>query len=174
MDKKQVKTIAIAAVIFVVAIFGGVYVYTQKEAQLKSLDSEKTALYEQMQAKDSLMNDLESTFNEIENSLTFIKEKRSNLSIGEGEGVKDQKKELMADITLMNTMLEESSKKIDELEAKLKKSGVNMRAFEKRIAALNKDLNTQNTQIAELKQMVEQKDFQIAELETKINRNNFV
>ncbi len=172
MDKKQVKTIAIAAVIFVVAIFGGVYVYTQKEAQLKSLDSEKTALYEQMQAKDSLMNDLESTFNEIENSLTFIKEKRSNLSIGEGEGVKDQKKELMADITLMNTMLEESSKKIDELEAKLKKSGVNMRAFEKRIAALNKDLNTQNTQIAELKQMVEQKDFQIAELETKINEQN--
>lgn len=172
MDKKQVKTIAIAAAIFVVAIFGGVYVYTQKEAQLKSLNSEKTALYEQMQAKDSLMNDLENTFNDIENSLTFIKEKRSNLSIEEGEGVKDQKKELLADITLMNTMLEESSKKIEELEAKLKKSGVNMRAFEKRIAALNKDINTQNTQIAELKQMVEQKDFQIAELETKINEQN--
>jgi len=172
MDKKQVKTIAIAAVIFVVAIFGGVYVYTQKEAQLKSLNSEKTALYEQIQAKDSLMNDLESTFSEIENSLTFIKEKRSNLSIEKGEGVQDQKKELMADITLMNTMLEESSKKIEDLEAKLKKSGINMRAFEKRIAALNNDINTQNTQIAELKQMVEQKDFQIAELETKINEQN--
>lgn len=172
MDKKQIKTLAIAAVVFVVAIMGGVYVYTQKEAQLKSLDSEKTALFEQMQAKDSLMNDLESTFSEIENSLTFIKEKRSNLSIKEGEGVKDQKKELMSDISLMNTMLEQSSKKIDELEAKLKKSGINLRAFEKRIAALNSDINTQNTQIAELKQMVEQKDFHIAELETKINEQN--
>ncbi|WP_146161426.1 hypothetical protein [Mangrovibacterium marinum] len=172
MDKKQVKTIAIAAALLVVAILGGVYVYTQKEAQLKSLTSEKTALIEEMQAKDSLMNDLESTFTEIENSLTFIKEKRSNLSIEEGEGVQNQKKELIADIALMNTMLNESSKKIEELEAKLKKSGVNLRAFEKRIAALNKDINTQNTQIAELKQLVEQKDFQITELETKITEQN--
>jgi predicted nucleic acid-binding Zn-ribbon protein len=172
MDKKQVKTIVIAAVILVVAIFGGVYLYTQKQAQLKSLSSEKTALFEQMQAKDSLMNDLENTFSEIENNLTFIKEKRSKLSIEEGEGVKDQKKELLADITLMNTMLEESSKKIDELETKLKKSGINMRAFEKRIAALNSDISTQNNQIAELQQMIEQKDFQIAELETKITEQN--
>ncbi|WP_163714736.1 Cbp1 family collagen-binding glycoprotein adhesin [Mangrovibacterium lignilyticum] len=172
MDKKQIKTLVIAAVVFVVAIIGGVYVYTQKEAQLNSMASEKSDLFEQMQVKDSLLNDMEDTFAEIENNLTFIKEKRSQLSIQDAEGVQNQKQELVADIALMNTMLEESSKKITDLEAKLKKSGINLRSFEKRIAALNESINTQNTQIAELKQIIEQKDFQLAEFDAKVTELN--
>ncbi|RKD86334.1 Cbp1 family collagen-binding glycoprotein adhesin [Mangrovibacterium diazotrophicum] len=172
MNKKQISTIIIAAVIVVVAVIGGVYVYTQKEAQLKSLASEKSDLFQQMQMKDSVLNDMENTFAEIEKNLTFVKEKRSQLSIETGEGVKNQKEELVSDIALMNTMLDESSKKIEELEAKLKKSGINLHAFERRIAALNESINSQNSQIAELQQLVEQKDFQIAEFETKVNELN--
>lgn len=172
MDKKQMKTVIIAAAIFVVAIIGGVYVYTQKEADLKSLASEKSDLFQQMQMKDSVMNDMENTFAEIEKNLTFVREKRSQLSIETGEGVKNQKEELVSDIALMNTMLAESSKKIEDLEARLKKSGVNQRAFERRIAALNESINSQNSQIAELKQLVEQKDFEIAEFQTKVNELN--
>jgi len=172
MDKKQVNTIAIAAAILIVVIIAGVYMYTQKVAQITALTSEKTELFEQMQMKDSLMSDMEDTFTQIENSLTFINERKSQLTIENQEGVKNQKEELLADISLMNTMLVESSKKIEDLEAKLKKSGVNMRAFEKRIAALNASIETQNAQIAELKSIVEQKDFQIGELESKINEQN--
>jgi len=172
MDKKQIKTIIIATAVLIVAIVGGVYVYTKKEAELKTLAGEKSELIQQMQAQDSVRNELESTFAEIEKNLTFVKEKRSQLSIETGEGVKNQKQELVADIALMNTMLEESSKKIEELEAKLKKSGINIRAFERRINALNDNIDSQNKQIAELKQLVQQKDFQIAEFETKVNELN--
>lgn len=172
MEKKQTQTIVIALVIFVVAVLGGAYIYSQKEAQIKALVSEKTELAEQMQTRDSLMTEMEDTFNQIESNLTFVKEKRSSLSIENTEGVKDQKKELVADVQLMDQMLHESAKKIEELEAKLKKSGVNSRAFEKRIAALNKSIEDQNTQIAELKQMIEQKDFQLAEFQTKVEELN--
>lgn len=172
MEKKQTQTIIVAAAVLVVAFIGGAYVYTQKEAQIEALTSEKTELFGQLQTRDSLMVELEDTFTEIENSLTFVKEKRSALSIDNTEGVKDRKKELVADVKLMDEMLFESAKKIEELEAKLKKSGVNSRAFEKRIAALNKNLEDQNAQIAELKQLVEQKDFQLAEFQTKVDEMN--
>lgn len=172
MEKKQTQTIIVAAAVLVVAFIGGAYVYTQKEAQIEALTSEKTELVGQLQTRDSLMVELEDTFTEIENSLTFVKEKRSALSIDNTEGVKDRKKELVADVKLMDEMLFESAKKIEELEAKLKKSGVNSRAFEKRIAALNKNLEDQNAQIAELKQLVEQKDFQLAEFQTKVDEMN--
>jgi len=172
MDKKQIRTVIIAAAVLVVAIVAGVYVFTKKEAELKTLAGEKSELIQQMQSQDSVMNELEDTFAEIEKNLTFVKEKRSQLSIETGEGVNNQKQELVADIALMNTMLEESSKKIEELEAKLKKSGINLRAFERRINALNDNINSQNKQIAELQQLVEQKDFQIAEFKTKVKELN--
>ena len=115
MDKKQIKTLVIAAAVLLAVIVGGVYVYTQKEAQIKSLATEKSELYQQMVSKDSVLNDMENTFAEIENNLTFIKEKRSNLSIDNQEGVTNQKQELVADIALMNTMLDTLSGRLKEI-----------------------------------------------------------
>ncbi|WP_372776135.1 hypothetical protein, partial [Mangrovibacterium sp.] len=172
MEKKQIRTVGIAAVILIAVIIGGVYSYTQQQAQIKSLTAEKSELYQQMAGQDSLLNDLEDTFTEIESNLTFIKQKRSNLSIETQEGKKNRKQELAADVSLMNTMLEESSKKIEELEARLKKSGINLKSFERRIAALNESLEVQNTQIAELKQIIEEKDFTISDFETKVAELN--
>ena len=172
MNKKQVRTWIIAAVVFIAAIVGGAYLYSEKQAEIKSLVTEKSDLFQQMQAKDSLLNDLENTFTEVENNLKFIREKRSQLSIDNKEGTQNSKKELVADVKLMDDMLAESSKKIEELEAKLKKSGINLRAFEKRIAALNESIESQNTQIAELRQVIEQKDFQIADFQTKVTELN--
>lgn len=172
MENKQKQTLIVAVAVLVVALIGGASVYMRKEAQIKALASEKTMLASQLQTRNSLMVELEDTFTEIENSLTFVREKRNALTIDNTEGVKDQKKELAANVKLMDEMLFESAKKIEELEAKLKKSGVNSRAFEKRIAVLNKNIEDQNSQIAELKQMIEQKDFQLAEFQTKVDEMN--
>ncbi len=172
MDKKQLRTIIVAAIIVVVGAIGAIYVYTQKEAEIRSLVTERTDMNQMIQQKDSVLNDLENTFNEIENNLKFIKEKRNQLSIEQTEGGKNQKEALVEDIALMDKMLEESSKKIAELEKKLKKSGLNLRAFEKRIAALNESIESQNVQIAELKKVIEEKDFQLADLNTKLEEMN--
>ncbi len=173
MEKKQLRTIIIAAVIVIVGSIGALYVITEKDAQISSLMSENTSLDELITEKDSVVNDLVSTFDEIENNLKFIKEKRTQLSLPEGqEDGKTQKESLIEDINLMNTMLEESSDKIAQLEAKLKKSGLNVKSFEKRIAALTKDIENQNTEIAELRLIIEEKDFQLAELSSKIENLN--
>lgn len=170
MDKNQLRTIIIAVAIVVIGAAAAIYVYTQKESELKALMTKNTDLSREMEQKDSIMNDLEVTFNEIESNLKVIKEKRNQIALQQEEGGKERKQALIDDINRMNAMLEESNAKIAELERKLKKSGLNLRAYEQRVASLNANIESQNTEIAELRRLVEEKDFQMAELNTRIEK----
>ena len=140
MEKKHLPIIVTGVIALMLGVIFSVYVYTQKEAEIKSLMAEQIGLNDQIQQKDSVMNDFMNTFDEIESNLDFVRSKRSQLSVSQNpEDAKSRKEVLIEDIKLMDTMLEESSKKIAELEDKLKKSGVNMKSFERRIAALNQN-----------------------------------
>ncbi|MGD9557392.1 MAG: hypothetical protein AB7V25_10270 [Mangrovibacterium sp.] len=170
MERTQLRTIIIAVAIVIVGAAAAIYVYTQKESELKEMMSKNTSLSKEMAQKDSIMNDLELTFNEIENRLKLIKEKRNQIAVQQTEGGKGRKQAVIDDIDLMNSMLEESTAQIAELERKLKQSGLNLRAFEQRVASLNENIQSQNAEIAELKRVIEEKDFQMAELNTTIHR----
>jgi predicted nucleic acid-binding Zn-ribbon protein len=170
--KTLLTTIIIASFILIVGIVGGVYVYNQKVAEIQTLSMEKSNLHQMIQQKDSVVNDMENTFNEIETNLKFIKEKRNQVSMVQSEGGKNRKQLLVADVKLMDTMLEESEKKIAELEAKLRNSGMNVKAYEKRLQALNETIESQNTEIAALKKDIESKNVNIAELGTKVQNLN--
>ncbi|HEY3369866.1 MAG TPA: hypothetical protein VGK10_03395 [Prolixibacteraceae bacterium] len=166
--KTQLATIIIAGFILLVGIVGGVYVYNQKEAAINSLMAERDHTNLMILQKDSIANDMENTFNEIEANLKFIKEKRSKITMIQSEGGKNRKQLLVEDVKLMDNMLEESEKRIAELEGKLKKSGLNLKSYEKRLQALNENIASQNTEIAELKKTIEDKNVNLAELNTKV------
>lgn len=167
--KTQLATIIIAGLLLLVGIVGGVYVYNQKEAEIKTLMTERDNTNLMIQQKDSVANDMESIFNEIETNLKFIKEKRNQISLIKSEGGKNRKQLIVEDVKLMDTMLEESEKKIAELQAKLKKSGLNMASYEKRLQALTANVESQTTEIAELKKVVEDKNISLAVLNTKVD-----
>ena len=168
----QLGAIIIVGLILIGGIFGGVHVYNQKEAEISALIVEKTNANHMIQKKDSVVNDMENTFNEIEANLKFIKEKRNQVSLVQSEGGKNRKQLLVEDVKLMDSMLAESEKKIAELESKLKKSGMNLKAFEAKIKALNETIESQNTEIAALKKEIEGKNANIAELGTKVQKLN--
>lgn len=167
--KTQLATIIIAGLLLLVGIAGGVYVYNQKVAEIETLITERDNTNLMIQQKDSVVNDMESIFNEIETNLKFIKEKRNQISLNQSEGGKNRKQLLVEDVKLMDTMLEESEKKIAELQGKLKKSGLNVKAYEKRLQALTASIESQNTEIAELKKVVEDKNISLAVLNTKVD-----
>jgi peptidoglycan hydrolase CwlO-like protein len=171
-QKSQMTIIIVACLILISVIGGGVYVYNQKQDEIKTLTMEKTNLNETIQKRDSVVNDMEGTFAEIESNMTFIKEKRSQMATLQTEGGKNKKQLLVEDVKLMNTMLEESSKKIVELQEKLRKSGLNVKSYEKRLQALNQTIETQNTEIAALKQEIEGKNASLAEYDTKVKTLN--
>jgi chromosome segregation ATPase len=171
-QKTQLTTIIIAAFILIAGIVGGVYVYNQKETEIKMLTMEKSGLNQTIQKRDSVVNDMEGTFAEIESNMTFIKEKRSQIATMQTEGGKNKKQLIAEDVKLMNAMLIESSKKIAELEEKLRKSGMNVKSYEKRILALNETIETQNAEIAELKKTIDSKNSSLAEYGAKVNALN--
>lgn len=171
-QKSQITIIVVAALILLAVLGGGGYVLNQKNDQIQTLVTEKNGLNQAIQQKDSLVNDMENTFTEIENNMTFIKEKRSQIATLQSEGGKNKKQLIAEDVKLMNTMLEESNKKIAELEEKLRKSGMNLKAYEKRLQALTETVEKQNTEIAELKKTIDSKNANIAELDTKVQKLN--
>lgn len=167
--KTQVGTIVAAVVVLLIVLVSALYVNTKKQNQINALQAENTAMIQTMQQKDSILNDAENTFNQIEENLKFIKEKRQQIALDQKEGGKNRKQTVVEDIKLMNTMLEASDKQIADLQAKLKKSGLHIHSLEQRIAALNESLNSQNTEIAQLKKVIEDKDQNLAQLTTKVN-----
>jgi peptidoglycan hydrolase CwlO-like protein len=171
-QKSQLTTIIVAALIFIGIAGGAFYVINQKNDQIKTLTFEKDNLAVNLQKKDSTVNDLENTFAEIESNMSFIKEKRAQIATIQSEGGKNKKQMIVENVKLMNTMLEESSKKIAELESKLRASGMSVKAFEKRIQALNETIEAQNNEIAQLKKTIDDKNASLAQFDAQVKKLN--
>ncbi len=161
---------ALAVIMAVIAVYE-LYLIRQKTDQLTQIESHNFNLTENIQDRDSVINDFVSTFNEIDENLTFIHQRRNQLTLEASKEINsDRKSEILDDIRLMDSMLVASSKHIEDLEKRLKDSGVRMRSFENRIASLNQTITQNTTEMEELRRVVEEKDYQIAELSTRIDQ----
>ena len=168
-EKNQMLKWVYLSVFIVVVVVSGIIIYNNK-TQISDLNSQNANLNMTLEERDSLVNEMTNTFDEIEENLTFVREKRSQLVLGQSEGTQDQKKALVADIKLMNEMLEESTKKIDDLEKKLKSSGIEISSFKNKIAKLNENIMEQDRNIQMLKTELEKRDYQIAEMDLQIEK----
>ena len=170
MKKSQIAGLLLVAAMLAVAIYTGVSIYQKKSQEINTLQADKQNMNSELQERDSMVNELMTAFNEIENNLKFIKEKRQQLSLEtEREGGRDQKQVIVDDIKMMNEMLEKSSEHIAQLEKKLKKSGIELSSFKKKIAALNQSIEDQNNEIAHLQQQLQEKDILLANMSEQMN-----
>ena len=161
---------ALAVIMAVIAVYE-LYLIRQKTDQLNQIESHNFNLTKNIQDRDSVINDFVSTFNEIDENLTFIHQRRNQLTLEASQEMNSNRKsEILDDIRLMDSMLVASSKHIEDLEKRLKDSGVRMRSFENRIASLNQTITQNTTEMEELRKVVEEKDYQIAELSTRIDQ----
>ena len=161
---------ALAAIMVVIAVYE-LYLIRQKTDQLTQMETQNFNLSENIQDRDSVINDFVGTFNEIDENLTFIHQRRNQLTLEASKEINSNRKsEILADIRLMDSMLVASSKHIEDLEKRLKDSGVRMRSFENRIASLNQTITQNTAEMEELRRVVEEKDYQIAELSTRLDQ----
>jgi chromosome segregation ATPase len=166
-EKSLLRNIVTGAIVLLIAITGFIIILN-KDAKISELYVEKNNLNSLIETRDSVINDLDGTISEIEQNITFIKNKRGQLELEQQEGSPAQKERIIEDIALMNTMLEESEKKIEELNEKLASSNVELSSFRNRIAKLTSDLKEQNEVVVQLQRELEQKDFQLAEMDMKV------
>jgi predicted nucleic acid-binding Zn-ribbon protein len=166
-DKRPLIMGVTVMLLLLVVIVGGILLFN-KGSQIELLNQQNSTLNTTLEDRDSLVNEMVSTFDEIEQNLTFIRNKRDQMISVPLEGGKSQKEILVADIKLMNEMLEESSKKIEELDKKLTASGIEIKSFKNKIAQLNKSIAEQDNNIQQLRAELEQRDSKIADMDTQI------
>lgn len=173
MKNTKKQFLIVIAILAGIAIYESVVIFDQNATKIKVLTSDNQTMKANLQERDSVVNELMSTFDEIEKNLNFVKGKRQQLTLATNkEEKKNERETIISDIQLMNQMLDESSKHIEELEKKLKKSGIKLNSFRRKIASLTKDIEEQNTEIAMLQSQIKEKDNMLADLGSKLDTMN--
>jgi hypothetical protein len=168
--KTERKTViaGISGLLFLLVVVIAGIIILKNKTQIEQLNLQNSNLNTTIELRDSLVNEMTSTFDEIEQNLTFVRNKRAQMVVVPQEGVKNQKEILVADVKLMNEMLEKSSKKIEELDKKLKLSGIEIKSFKNKIAQLSIMITEQDNNIQQLRTEIEQRDYKIAEMDVKL------
>jgi len=166
-ERKSV-IISITVVLFLLVVLASGLMIFKNKAQINQLTLQNENLSTTIDVRDSLVNEMTNTFDEIEQNLTFVRNKRDQMISVPQEGGKNSREIMVADIKLMNEMLEESSKKIEELDKKLSASGAQIKSFKNKIAQLTKNIEEQDNLIQELKAELEDRDYKISERDRTI------
>jgi uncharacterized coiled-coil protein SlyX len=165
---KGAMTTGIIAIILLMVF--GVLVYSlykrEHNTQLALMEDQKTSFTEQLNARDSMINDWLVTFDEIEKNLNVIKEKEKLITVksSDTEVSRNRKEQILEDIKSINTLIEENKKKIARLNAQLRESGGTIKGLQIRIASLEESMKQYENEIAELKTTLVGKDFEIGQL----------
>ncbi len=170
-SKGNSRTVTISFIIFLVVGIVLYLLYNREHKQLLSLmETQKTSLTETISARDSVINEWISTFDEIEKNLALIKEKEKIITISSSdvELSKDKKEQILEDIKYINTLLEQNKKKIASLNAQLKKSGGTIKALQSKIAELEASMKQSEDEISELKTTLADKNFEIEQLNAEM------
>lgn len=164
------KIFIIAAMMFVfIAGLTGVYLLiNNKQDMITELGARNISVNQELEQRDSVLNELVGAFYEIENNLDSIKMKRKQLSLIKTEGNANQKDRIINDINLISTLLDQSNSKIAQLEKKLESSGIEMKSFRNKIASLTQSIEKQNTEINILRKELDGVLIAKSELDQKI------
>lgn len=119
--------------------------------------------------KDSEINDLMGTINDIEEGFQQISEAENRVSlIKNGEGV-NKKQQLKEDVQFIANRMKQNRELLAKLEKQLANGTLQSEQFKKTIANLTKQLEAKDKQLQELRQELDSKDIHIAELDETIN-----
>jgi DNA repair exonuclease SbcCD ATPase subunit len=162
---------------FIIPLAAGVISCSQLnlEDKVVALQEENTALQEQSLAKDQSIAEFLESFTEIEQNLAEIRERELNIDLNNGDAAAsdDVRKRVTEDIKVINQLMVENKKTIEELNHKINQSsGKNSqlrKALESAKNGLTAQIEERDTQIAELKEELETMDFSVQELNSQVD-----
>lgn len=171
-SKKGLSTASI--VTFIVVLAAGIIAYSLYSREHKKLlgmmEEQKVTLTDKITARDSVISEWITTFDDIEKNIAMIKEKEKMITVNSSntEISKDKRQQVLEDISYINTLLEQNKKKIASLTAQLKKSGGTIKALQTKITELEATMKQNENEIAELKTALVDKKFEVEQLNTQM------
>ena len=122
--------------------------------------------------KDSEINDLMGTLNEIEEGFQQISEAEHRVSLAkDGEGV-NKKQKLKEDIQFIADRMKQNRELIAKLQKQLANGNLKGAQLQKTIEGLQKQLEEKDAQLQTLREELDKKDIHIAALDETVNNLN--
>lgn len=122
--------------------------------------------------KDSEINDLLGTLNEIEEGFLQISEAEHRVSLAkDGEGV-NKKQKLKEDIQFIADRMKQNRELIAKLQKQLANGTLKGAQLQKTIEGLQKQLEEKDAQLQTLREELDKKDIHIAALDETVNNLN--
>ncbi|GJM28237.1 MAG: hypothetical protein DHS20C17_08720 [Cyclobacteriaceae bacterium] len=170
--EKIMKKIAI-----IIPLAVGVFSCSQLdlEERVAALQEENNQLQELALDKDHSIAEFMESFTEIEKNLAEIRERELNIELNNGDAAisQDVHKRVTEDIKVINELMVENKKTIEELNTKINQiTGKNSKlrkAMESAKQELIAQVEERDVQIAELKEELETMDFTVQELNSQVD-----
>jgi len=132
-----------------------------------SIENVSSNLNGKLNEKDAAIQELVSSFNEIQENLNTIKEKEKIISKVTSDGdVKSKEDQIKEDIQSIYDLMAKNKDRIGSLSKKLKNSKLKIDGLEKMIENMQATLNLKDSEIEELKTKIEGLNVELSTLTT--------
>ena len=132
-----------------------------------SIENVSGNLNGKLNEKDAAIQELVSSFNEIQENLNAIKEKEKIISKVTSDGdVKSKEDQIKEDIQSIYDLMAKNKDRIGSLSKKLKNSKLKIEGLEKMIENMQATLNLKDSEIEELKTKIEGLNVELSNLTT--------
>ena len=130
------------------------------------------SLNEVIAQRDSEINDMMGTFNEVQEGLRQIGEAEGRVALAKsGEGTSSKQK-MKEDIQFIAAQMKKNKELIAKLQKKLEGSSLNATQLKKTIEGLQAQLVEKEKQLQTLREELDKKDIHIMELDESVNNLN--
>ena len=173
-DRNKGLIAALMVTLLLVFVIGAVVLTTNHKKNTETatlLENQKLDLAEQLNQRDSIINEWVLAFNEIESDIRKITTRESMLTMQSmnPEISKDKKQEILKEIQYIRDLIDQNKKRIASLNSQLKKSGVNIASLQARIDTLDVTITRRDNDIAALRMELVNRDFEIGELHREVD-----
>lgn len=163
------KVVLTVAIILIVGLAGfGTWQFNvlhQKKQEIAALQTEKVGFISARDSLNSYIGEVSGTIDEIGAKLKDVRDQQVQLSllVKETEKNPDKKALIMDDITAIETQLQQDKRDVEDLKARMQKSAYRIRALEKMVAGIQKEIEQNQVTIAELRNTLSQKEHVLNE-----------
>lgn len=147
-----------------------IFLFACNQDKIDQLSEEKTELEGENLKKDSTIDNMLQTFNEIQENLNAIKEREGILQVSDPES---QGQSMVSDIQTINELMQKNEALTKRLNQQLKASRNQSAQFRKLIENLNRQIELKNEEIAKLNVLLQKKDSKIADLYFSVDSLNY-
>lgn len=137
-----------------------------------AVSAERDSLNKVIAQKDNEINDMMSTFNQIEEGLREISQAEGRISVARsGEGA-NKTQRIAENMQFIQQTMQQNRELIDKLKTQLRESSINGEQLKKTIESLAKQLEEKESEIQRLRSELDAKDIHIMDLDEKIANLN--